>query len=144
MFNQPNLSGEYVHYFSGDPAFDQDHAEFDHAKWCETGDEKFLPRRDGAPEPYQFTLRHLNARHRYWLTQVTQTEGAIMAAYFAVALAVVDVPFIPTKDGGREELRRVRDGRYTVVCDEHMGLFDDVVLGEIARRVYTELNGNPL
>ena len=144
MFEQPTLSGEYVHFYSGDPAFDQDNPNFDHEKWCETGDPKFLPRRDGGPEPFEFRLRHLNVKQKYWLTQLQHREGVIMAAYYAAALALTSVPFVMVKGERVDELKRVQDGRFSLVCDEHMDAFGTTVIAEIGRRVYQEINGNPL
>ncbi len=59
MFTKSALSGDYDHYWSGDPAFDKESEDFKYEQWLDTHDEKYLPRREGQT-PTRFVMRRLS------------------------------------------------------------------------------------
>jgi len=143
---KPTVSGDYSHYYSGDPALDTDSADFDHDRWKETGEDKYLPRRNGTT-PVEFILRHLSSREYRFLQDVAKREGDFTMAWYAVALALSDVVPLVDAKGKAEDLRFTVDGKLSRVCDEQMDLLNKFEEGalfyELAARVMGETYGNP-
>lgn len=145
MFSKPSSVTEYTHYYSKDPAFDQDHADFSPETFADTGELRYLPRKPGGPEPTAFTLRPLSKRERLWI-QAKAEEGSLMLVYWAVSLGVVDARPI-LLDGDEHRVSRVKDGSVTHLSDYDMEILsavdDGALLGELARRILTEATADP-
>lgn len=145
MFKRPSLLQSYHHVYSADPALDTGHPDFDHAKWCETGDDKFLPRKQGGPPACVFTLRPLTGKQRVYC-QDRAREGVGMLAWWGVSLALESaMPMLV--DDQEHKLSRVQDGSVTRVSDYDMELLmlvdDGQLVAELSGRVWSEVTARP-
>ena len=151
MFSkQSALAGDYVHYFSQDPAIDQTSGELDHERWEETGDLKFLPLVNGG-RLTKFILRRLTSSEKSILGDVAETHGTQQMGWWAVALALREInPLVMDGEPQDSTLGTTYDSRYKVkrLDDEWMDrLYDQddahSMFYEIARRVLQETFGSP-
>ena len=145
MFTKPSSVTEHAYYYSRDPAFDVESEAYDHQVWSETGDEKYIPRKPGGPQPTSFVLRPLSQRDRFWLHSKSDEGGALLL-YWAVAVGVSDIKGMLV-DGEPHRVSRVRTGSVTHLSDLDMDLIatvdDGALLGELARRILMEPTADP-
>lgn len=76
---KPSSVQEYTHVYSDDPALDKDSDSFDHGRWIESGDAKFLPTKAGM-EPTVFRMRHLSSLEHAQLVNIHEKQGVAVAA----------------------------------------------------------------
>lgn len=145
MFKAISVSGTYVHYCSTDPAFDRtEDSGFDHDKWIDTGDEKFLPRRNGV-EPVRFVLRHLSEDERNLVIDLQTGRGGATALSKAVQLALQKVEPFLDEAGHEHAVGRELKGGVACVDDATMRLLRTWpgLVEELGGRVARETFGNP-
>mgnify|MGYP001588140732 CR=1 FL=1 len=151
------LTGEIVHYYSGDPAFDtetrradvppppdapadwQPPPVFDFARWLETGDETCLPRKPGAA-PVKIVCKRLSPEERALLEDIAAARGQNQALLWLVRLSVQRLEPHPPDT---PKLTRVsRDGFFLLADDwaELIRLHDDGALYfELSARLLKEM-----
>ena len=139
MFNGKSvLTGDYTHYYSKDPAFDAEHEDFDHERWVETQDAKFLPMKNGV-KPVEFTMHRLDAMEEAF---IADSGGGNQAAAWAVRLAVKKLAGLPD-----EELDLVVEAGYRCVSREWLaqikGVDDGDLFYELVMRIRREKNHVP-
>jgi hypothetical protein len=134
---KPSTFEPYDHICSFDDAIDSEHADCDHDKWMDTGDDTFLPRKT-KKKPTIFTLRHLSGRAHRRIADISTTEGNAEACYQIVrySLSAIKNPDIPL------ELERDDDGCEVVPEGVMDMLWMDAngrrAIFELASRVYRE------
>ena len=145
MFTKPQFK-RYEHVYSGDRALNTEHPDFNHEAWVDTGDEKYIPAREGA-KPARFIFRRLKAAERDALSAVA-AENRFKAGSLLVAVALQDI--VPFRVGGEEcKLRREYLDKYeiSVVHPEDMetirSLDNEALAIELAQRVQREEYGDP-
>lgn len=145
MFSKPSSVAPYTHYYSRDPAFDVESEAFDHERWMETGDDAYLPRKAGGPQPTAFVVQPLSQKARFWL-HAKADEGGVLLLYWAVAIGVTDVKGM-LLDGEPHSVSRVKTGSVSHLSDYDMEIVSSVdggaLLGELARRVLAEATADP-
>lgn len=140
LFTKSTLTGDYVHYYSADPALDRDAEEFDHDKWIDFQDESFIPRKNGAT-PTKFHMRRLSDKQRAWLMDVQEKWGKHDMAFWAVAMSLRRIdPFMV--DGKEQDLALITDMGFSRLDDEWVsvirGMDDGKLYWELAGRVLRE------
>jgi len=131
---KPSSFAEYDHVYSQDPAIDTESEDYDHAKWLESGFEKFLPLKPGQT-PTVFRLRHLTAKEHSDLMDMAQDHGVASAAVSAFKRCLVK-----TSDF---EFDRGRDGVPDDVVDAYYfapNLPPGSVVLEVGLRIINEAN----
>lgn len=141
MFQRPSILTPYPHIYSRDPAVDRDHADYDHVRWCETGEGKFLPRKTGGPPACVFMLRPLSRKEALFVNDMGG-GGEGISAWWAVAVALESAA--PMRIGDEDHaISRIRDGSITRVSDydmECLMLVDKgALVGELSVRISTEV-----
>lgn len=131
------LTGDYVHIYSKDGALDRESPDFDHDKWVETGDDKYLPTKDGLTA-VKFTLRRLPPVERQYLFDINGKDGPNSMVLWALGLGIREIK--PLKvDGEDAELGTVvRNGR-TVLNDEWQERLLEVDGGQLAKELGTRI-----
>jgi len=127
------LTGDYTHIYSKDPALDRDSEAFDHDKWIETGDDKYLPVKDGLT-PVRFTLKRLPPMEHQYLFDIGGTDGPSSMAMWAVAMGVRKIE--PLKVDGKDATleTQIRNGR-TILDDEWQDRLLEVDEGDLAKEL---------
>ena len=145
MFGTSALTGDYKHVYSNDKALDVEREDFDHAKWVETGQEKFLPIKDGC-KPVQFTLARLTSKQKRFVLDQQSKAGFNTLAWWMLALALQKIEPLLV-DGEPAQLTKVIDGDWQRVSDDWMDRLEAVDGGqlfwELVTRIQTETFGNP-
>lgn len=140
-----HLTGDYVHYYSKDPAFDTDAEAFNYELWRDTGDEKHLPCKAGE-KPSKFTLRRLSPEQYAFFgdRQLEAKGGVVQASVWLVRMALRKVEPIPD---GLPAWELVTKYGFEVVGDEWTRLLQGVeggeLFGELVSRVMEETAGSP-
>lgn len=152
MFRKQNVTGTYTHVYSCDPSIDTESNKFDHEQFLRTGDEKFLPLKNGG-KPVMFELKHLSGREKLALNtifSVYEKEEASLMFYDIVALALKDMKEARLDTGEEVEVTHVFDKRMKVQFADRksvdlIGSVDNGrLLYELGNRVVKETFGDPL
>ncbi len=148
MFGKPSeFAGEYVHYYSRDPAFNAKSKKFNHAKWLETKGDEHLPR-IADQSPFRFTLERLSSRAWVYVQDMAARVGPSTGAWIGVALALREVSPCMGDDDEDAELVLVTENKLRRLCDEDMDriakVHDGALVGELFDRIAKESKHNPL
>lgn len=139
----PKRSGSYLHIYSRDAALDIEREDFDHEKWIDLGDEKYLPTLDGRTAT-EFVMRHLTDEELCFVQGRARAEGEEMMLWWAVALSLVRIePYVE----GREVTRVPGKFGRTYASDDDMaivrGVDDQALFVELGLRAIKEAQGDP-
>lgn len=139
----------FAHVFSGDPALDRDHREFEKAwkTFLEDGDPKVLPCREGRrPTVYHCTT--LQREHILSLGNITNPDALLVRHDAMVSFALAEVeamvdedgrPYVLTDKSFEEWL-----GGKRLKPEAMRELFNTVLILELGSRIWEKSHASPL
>jgi len=162
MFDRKSrLTGDIIYYYSGDPAFNKElrHADiprpddapddwqpplvFDYARWVETGDEQFLPRKPNAL-PVKFVCKRLSPDERAFIEDVAESEGENQGFLWLVRMSIQRMephpPESPDIEFALRRKQRVLGDEWTELLRNHDG---GRLYFELAARLLREMKPSP-
>lgn len=146
--SRSTLVEDYLHHWEDDPAFDQGAPMFkaEYRKAKESGDWSKVPRKEGAPEPTGFKLRHLRGKVMRHAKDVIGSKAQYTAFRELAALALVGVKGLTDPATGEDYVvSRVRHPvtGLEVASDEDMDALeefaDGALIDSIGMRVIEEM-----
>lgn len=132
---KPSLIREFDYIYSKDPALDVEHEDFDHDKYKETGDLKYLPLKEGI-QPAIFGLRPLNSKEQTWIAE----ENIQNLIWKTVATGLVNVKNLYVDDKEHNVIR-VKDGSVFRADDGSMDIIFSVDEMKLVIELFAAISG---
>ena len=135
-----NLTETITHIWTDDPAIDSSSPEFNADKYIETGDEKYLPMKEGE-EPTRFRIAPLTRKQ--WL-EVSSQGGLTAQVDVAVAYALRGVENLEI-NGSPLHLETEPTSKGNRVKQEYLDqIWDPSLMTELGARIISISRLNPL